>query len=167
MKENAELLTNIAQVAIAFAGFAGVVAAFSTFRLAPEATAFRIRMLVAVALLVLVASLAPTIVAAFGISDHAVTRICALFFAVGAVSIAVGMWFPLRRLYREGLLKTQAITIIWYTITAALIVVLLIVAAGGFAGLATAWYLTALFFGLVLCCFYFITTMFAIELGKR
>jgi len=167
MSEYAELLATIAQVAIAFAGFAGVVAAFSTFRLAPEATAYRIRMLVAVALLVLVSSLAPPVVAAFGISGHAALRICALLLAVGAISVATGMWSPLRRLYREGLLQTQAITAVWYTITGAMIVALLIVAAGGLVGLAPALYLTGLFFGIVLCCFYFIATLFAIELGKR
>jgi len=35
MAEEADLLRTIAQISITFAGFAGVVAAFGTFRLAP------------------------------------------------------------------------------------------------------------------------------------
>jgi hypothetical protein len=42
MTEHADLLRTIAQISIAFAGFAGVIAAFGRFHLAPEATAFRV-----------------------------------------------------------------------------------------------------------------------------
>jgi len=42
MAEEADLLRTIAQISIAFAGFAGVVAAFGTFRLAPIDRSFKL-----------------------------------------------------------------------------------------------------------------------------
>ena len=166
MTEHADLLQTIAQIAIAFAGFAGVVAAFSTFRLAPEATAYRVRLMVAVALLTLLASLLPFIPVAFGISEDAALRISAFFFGLGTIAVAVWAWGGLRPLYQAGLLNTQVITTVWYTIGAVLIIGLMTVAAGGIATLGPAIYLGGLFFGIILCCFYFFMLMLAIELGK-
>jgi len=42
MAEEADLLRTIAQISITFAGFAGVVAAFGTFRLAPIDQSFKL-----------------------------------------------------------------------------------------------------------------------------
>jgi len=50
MMEYSGLLETLAQLFIAFAGFAGIIAAFSTIRLSPEITVFRLRALIAVAL---------------------------------------------------------------------------------------------------------------------
>jgi len=50
MFEFAELVYVLAQIFVAFAGFAGVIAAFGSIRLSPDATAFRARFLVAIAL---------------------------------------------------------------------------------------------------------------------
>ena len=167
MAEQADLLLTIAEIAIALAGFAGVVAAFGTFRLAPEATAFRVRLMVTEAVMVLVAALLPFVIATFGVSESTALRISAFLLGLGMIGVAVWAWVGLRPLYQAGLLKTQVITTVWYTIGAALAIGLLSVAAGRMVVIAPAIYLSGLFFGIVLCCFYFIMLILAADLGQH
>jgi hypothetical protein len=167
MTQHSDLLLTLAQIFIAFAGFAGVVAAFSHFRLAPEATAYRVRLMVAVALLMLLGSLLPLVFEATGMSAEGVTRLSASFLASGGIAIGLWAWQRLRPLYRAGLLNTQLITTVWYATTAMLVLGLFGVGAGFSQALAPAMYLGALFFGIVLCSYYFFMLMLAIELGKR
>ena len=166
MTDYATLLMTFAQIAAVFAGFAGIVAAFSTFRLAPEATAYRVRLLVEVALLVVLASLVPLVAAAFGISDRVSWRISALAFAVGSIGIQWASWGATRDLIRRDLIKTKMIATVIYIIGTTLTVTLLIIAAGGLMMLAPGLYMSALFFALALCCYYFTVMMLAIDLGK-
>jgi hypothetical protein len=167
LTEQADLLLTIAEIAIALAGFAGVVAAFSTFRLAPEATVFRVRLMVAEALMVLVAALLPIVIVKFGVSESTALRISAFLMGLGVTGVAVWAWIGLRPLYQAGLLKTQVITTVWYTIGVALAIGLFSVAAGYMVVIAPAIYLSGLFFGIVLCCFYFIMLILAADLGKH
>jgi len=167
MVDQAELLQTIAQISIAFAGFAGVVAAFSKFRLAPEAAIFRVRLMVVVALVTLLFSLFPFLPPKFGLSASASWRLSAFLLGIIIFSLSLWSWSDLRPLYQAGLLKTQKITAAWYLFSALLIVALFLSASGLINSIAPAIYLTGLFFGLALCSFYFVMLMIDVELEKK
>jgi len=164
--EHADLLQTIAQISIAFAGFAGVVAAFSKFRLDPEAAIFRIRLMVVVALVTLLFSLFPLLPPNFGLSESDSWRISAFLFSLTIISISIWSWVRLRFLYQAGLLNTQKITIVWYLAAVILIIALFVTISGRIDSFTPAIYITALFFGLALCSFYFIMLIVAVELEK-
>ncbi len=167
MTEYRGLLEILAQIFIAFAGFAGVVAAFSTIRLSPEATVFRVRSLVAVALFALIASLLPFLPEAFGASEVAALRISAFLFGLGMCGIALWIWRQLSPLYKAGVLDTQIFATLEYIAAGLITIGLFAVSAGRFAELAPAIYLSGLFLGIVLCSFYFIMVILAVEMGTR
>lgn len=167
MIDEADLLQTIAQIAIAFAGFAGVVAAFSKFQLAPEAAIFRVRLMVVIALAVLLFSLFPFLPPKFGLSESATWRLSASLLGIVVLIVAFWSWRRLKPLYQAGLLRTQKITVLWYSAGALLVVGLFGSAAGLFGSLAAAIYIAGLFFSLVLCSFYFIMLMIAVELEKE
>ena len=120
MAEYKSLLQIFAQVFIAFAGFAGVIAAFSTIRLSPEVTAFRVRSLVAVALFSLFAALLPFLPEEFGASGTNAIRIASAPVAVGIVGLSIWIWRQSIPLYKAGILDTQIYAILEYTIAAIL-----------------------------------------------
>jgi len=167
MAEFTSLLQILAQVFIAFAGFAGVVAAFSTIRLSPEVTAFRVRSLVAVALFAMVAALLPFLFEEFGASGTDALRIAGVPVAVGIIGLSIWIWRQSLPLYKAGVLHTQAFAIAEYVIAAMLAAAILAVSAGLLADLAAAIYLTTLFFGLALCSYYFILVILAVDLQSR
>jgi hypothetical protein len=167
MIDEADLLQTIAQISLAFAGFAGVVAAFSKFRLAPEAAIFRVRLMVVIALAILLFSLFPFLPPKFGVTELATWRLSAFLLSIVVLIIAFWSWRHLKPLYQAGLLKTQKITVVWYSAGALLCVGLLGSAAGLFGSLASAIYVTGLFFSLALCSFYFVMLMIAVELDTE
>jgi hypothetical protein len=124
MTEHADLLRTIAQISIAFAGFAGVIAAFGRFHLAPEVTVFRVRMMVGVALVTLLYSLAPFPPMALGLSESYNWRISAALLGTGLVAFYARTWTRLKPLFRAGLLDTQKHAIVVYSIGAMQIVAL-------------------------------------------
>ena len=164
MTEYRYLLEILSQVFIAFAGFAGVIAAFSTIRLSPEATIFRVRALVAVALFSLVASLLPLILGAFNISEVANVRISALVFGLGMSGIVLWAGRRLLSLYSARLLDTQIYAVVLFSIGAFAILALIVVSGGLLREIAGAVYMSGLFLNLVLCSYYFIMVIFAVEL---
>lgn len=164
MTEYRELLEILAQVFIAFAGFAGVIAAFSTIRLSPEATAFRLRALVAVALFSLVVSLLPFLVGAFGASDVASVRISAFVAALGMSGFTVWVIRELLALYSARLLDTQVYAVLLIGVGVLAIFALFAVSVGLLEEKASAVYLCGLFINLVLCSYYFIMVIFAVEM---
>jgi hypothetical protein len=156
-----------AEISVAFAGFAGVVGAFSKFRVVPEAIALRVRFLVSVALTVLIGSILPPVLLALQISDTVTIRVSALFLDLCITLLAVYAWRELRPLQRAGLIRTQFITAVLYAIGIPFIFALAVVAAGGWAAHAAQIYLAALAAGLVSCCWYFIQLMFTVDIGRR
>jgi len=164
MTEYRELLETLAQLFIAFAGFAGIVATFSTIRLSPEATVFRLRALVAVALFALVVSLLPILIEAFNGTEVATLRISAFLFGVGMCGIFLWIWRQLLPLYSAHVLDTQLFAAL-QTIAGVLIMVgLFSVSAGLFVEMAAAIYLSGLFMGIIMCSFYFIMVILAVEI---
>jgi len=164
MREHSDLLLTIAEISIAFAGFASVVAAFSRFRLEAEAAIFRVRLMVIVSLSTLLFALLPLLPPKFGASEAASWQISAMIIAVIIIALSLWAWRRLKPLYSIGLIHTQKITAVWYTCTAILIAGLIASAVGLLAELAPAIYLSTLFFGLVLCSFYFIMLIAAVSL---
>ncbi len=156
-----------AELSVAFAGFAGVVGAFSKFRVVPEAVALRVRFLVTMALTVLVGSLLPPVLIAIGFPESVAIRVCAFFIAICMTGVTVWAWRGLRPLQRAGLIKTQIPSAIMYAIVCPFIIALSIVAVGGLAPHAASIYLGALFAGIASCCWYFILRMFSIDIGRR
>lgn len=167
MAEEADLLRTIAQISIAFAGFAGVVAAFGTFRLAPEVTAFRVRMMVKIALATLLFSLLPFLPVEFGLSESDGWRVSAPLFALGMVALSFQAWTGLRPLFRAGLLDTQKHATVVYSIGATLIVALFASATERVAPYAPAVYVSGLFFGLAMSSYYFIMLMIAVDIDRK
>ena len=156
-----------AELSVAFAGFAGVVGAFSKFRVVAEAIALRVRFLVSVALTVLIASLLPPVLLALRVSEVVTLRVSAFFVAICLTIVSVWAWRSFRPLQRAGLINTQLATAIVYAIAIPFVVALWIVASGGFAAHAASIYLATLLVGIVSCCYYFILLMFAIDIGQK
>lgn len=164
MMEYSDLLAILAQLFVAIAGFAGIIAAFSTIRLSPEATVFRLRALVAVALFALVISLLPFLLEAFDTSETASLRISAFVFGVGLCGITVWIWRQLRPLYAAGVLDTQIFAALQSVAGALTIIGLFAVSAGVVIEMAPAIYLSGLFLGIVMCSFYFVMVVLAVEI---
>ena len=156
-----------AELSVAFAGFAGVVGAFSKFRVVPEAIALRVRFLVTLALTVLIGSILPPVLIAVRVSEVVTTRVSAFVLATCITLMAVWAWPKLRSLQRAGLIHTQIATAIMYAVWCPINIALFVVAAGGLAAHAAAIYLGALFFGIVSCCWLFVLLMFTIDIGRR
>ena len=156
-----------AELSVAFAGFAGVVGAFSKFRVVPEVIALRVRFLVTVALIVLIGSLLPPVLTTLPVSENVTMRVSAFVIAICMSLVFVWSWRKFRPLQRAGLIHTQIATAIMYAVVCPFIIALWVVAAGGLASNAAAIYLAALFMGVVSCCWYFILLMFAIDIGQR
>ena len=156
-----------AELSVAFAGFAGVVGAFSKFRVVPEATALRVRFLIVVALTVLIGSILPPVLVAIHVSEVVTLRVSALVIGICFALTLVWAWRSIRPLQRAGLIHTQAITVIMYVLGCPLVAGYFVVAAGGLATHAAAIYLGGLFFGIVCCCWYFILLMFSVDIGRR
>lgn len=166
MTEHSGLLLACAQIAVALAGFSGVVAAFSKFRLHPAATAFRVRLMVAASLSTVLFSLAPFVPMLFGAGEQASWRICSAVMALGGAAFPFWAVRSARRLYKAGILHTQPVTIVTNIIGGALTIALFASAAGLIEGRQAAIYVAALYFTLTLCAYYFLMQMFAIDLGK-
>ena len=156
-----------AELSVAFAGFAGVVGAFSKFRVAQEAITLRVRFLILVALTVLIGSILPPVLVAINVSEVVTIRVSALVMGICIAPVLVWAWRSLRPLQRAGLIQTQTITVIIYILAGPLVIGYFVVAAGGLPTLAAAIYLGGLFFGIVCCCWYFVLLMFSVDIGRR
>jgi hypothetical protein len=163
--EHAAQLGVYAQLAVGFAGFAGVIGAFSEFRMHAEATAFRVRAMVTLALMEVLFALLPPLIAAFGIPAEAVWRIAGAALALCGTAAIVVMSRQASVLYRVGrLMKVAA----WVLSGAAVLVFAPLWATVlGFApGWASACYFAALFFGVFVCAYHFMLLMVAVRLDR-
>jgi len=167
MMQYSGLLEILAQLFIAFAGFAGIVAAFSTIRLSPVATVFRLRALVVVALFALGASLLPFLPEAFNVTETESLRICSFLFAVGTCGIALWIWRQLWPIYSAGVLDTQKFAALQSVAAALLAIALFAVSVGLVVEMGPAIYLSGLFLGIVMCSFYFVMVILAVEIKTR
>jgi len=167
MMQYSGLLEILAQLFVAFAGFAGIVAAFSTIRLSPEATVFRLRALVVVALFALGVSLLPFLPEAFNATEAESLRISSFLFAVGTCGITLWIWRQLRPIYSAGVLDTQIFAAVQSVVAVLIIIALFAVSAGLVVEMGPAIYLSGLFLGIVMCSFYFVMVILAVEIKTR
>ena len=152
-----------AQLGVGFAGFAGVIGAFSKFRIHIEATVFRVRAMVALALMEVLFSLLPMLVAGFGVADEMAWRISAAVLASAGLAALLIMAPAARRLYQLGrLLRTAAYVLC--VVCAILIVPLYLTAFGVRPRFAISAYFTYLFFGMIVCAYHFFMVMVAVRL---
>ena len=156
-----------AEISVAFAGFAGVVGAFSKFRVVPEAVTLRVRFLVSMALTVLIGSIVPPVLLALRVSQPVTMRVSAFIIAACVLFVSVYAWRGLRPLQRAGLIHTQIVTAIMYAICIPFIGVLFVIAMGGLTSYAATIYVAALLIGLISCCWYFIQLIFTVDIGRR
>lgn len=163
--EHAAQLSTYSQVAVGFAGFAGVIGAFSRFRMHPQATAFRVRAMVATALLEVIFSLLPPLVAAYVADATLSWRICCGILALVGSGFLVLMARQASVLYRVGRLMRNAAYVLCAVAVVA-IAPLYAVAAGLLQQQAAAAYLTMLFFGMILCAYHFLLLMIAVQLDE-
>lgn len=163
--EAAAQLSIYSQVAVGFAGFAGVIGAFSRFRMHAEATAFRVRAMVGVALLEVIFSLLPPLVAGFGAGEALTWQICSGLLAVVTTGLLVVMVRQASILYRVGRLMRNAAYVL-SAVGLAAIVPLYATAAGVTGAYAAATYFAMLFFGMALCSYHFILLMVAVQLDE-
>lgn len=163
--ESAAQLGIYAQLGVGFAGFAGVIGAFSKFRIHAEATAFRVRAMVTLALLLAIFSLLPMLVAGFGASEAATWRISGGALAVVATVAVAIMARQASVLYRMGRLMKWAAYLL--ATIATLLILPLYASAAGYAGAyASAFYFALMFFALIVCAYHFILLMIAVQLDE-
>ena len=161
-----DYLQLFAQLYIAIAGFAGIIAAFGTFNIAPEVITFRVRFLVTVALFGLIMSLLPAFPSLYGAPETDALRISSLLFAMGFFGIVIATWRILSPLYKTGLIHTQMFSAVLYFFAFCEAIALIVVAAGLLPQFAWGIYLSGLLYGLVLCSNYFVMMMFSADIGK-
>lgn len=152
-----------AQLAVGFAGFAGVIGAFSRFRMHALATAFRVRAMVALAMMEALFSLLPMLVGAFGVSEPMIWRVCGGLLAVSGGGAVAVMAPQAAILYRAGRLMRIAAYVL--CVAAALVLVpLFATALGAMPGYAEACYFATMFFGMAVCAYHFVMVMIAVRL---
>lgn len=102
--EATEVLTVLAEVAVAFAGFSGIVTAFR--RRDPDHWSpldrFRFRFMVEFSLATLSLSLTPLMLAGLGLAEPALWQISSLLLGVGALLYLLRSWLGLRRIVAGG-----------------------------------------------------------------
>ena len=157
-------LALFAQLAVTFAGFAGVIGSFSQFRMHAEATAFRVRSMVALGVGECVMALLPIILANFGLSERAVWTIAGGLLALVTLTLLVVLGRGATRLYRAGWLFRGAA----YVLMLGNLLVALPLAAASLG--LVAWpvpplYFAVLFFGLTVCAYHFAMLINAVRLG--
>lgn len=163
--EAAAQLSTYSQVAVGFAGFAGVIGAFSRFRMHAQATAFRVRAMVGVALMEVIFSLLPPLVSGFGAGEALTWRICAGLLAVVTTGLLLVMVRQASILYRVGRLMRNAAYLL-SAVGVVVIVPLYATAAGVTGSRAPATYFAMMFFGMALCSYHFILLMVAVQLDE-
>lgn len=161
--EHISLLLTYAQLSIAFAGFAGVIGAFSRFTVASTVVAFRVRGMVVLALITLSYSLAPFAPAGFGVPTDIVWRMsCGFAFTVGAVAIPV---FALKvlPLFRQRLLHTQWVNYAWYAIGVAALAANAAAVTGLIPGAAAGVHFLTLMYLTVVCAYNFVMLIMSVR----
>lgn len=111
--ETSDVLSVLAEVSVAFAGFAGIVTAFR--RRTPDhwnaLDRFRFRFMVEFSLVTLFLSLLPFFVLAFDVAEARVWAWCSVPLAVGALVYLLRSAVSVRRLLAAGLDVSRTLTV--------------------------------------------------------
>jgi hypothetical protein len=163
--DSAAQLQAYGQLAIGFAGFAGVIGAFSHFRMHAQATAFRVRAMVVLALGEALFSLLPSLIASYGVSDTVTWRFAGGALAVASTAMIIVLARQASILYRVGrLMKTAA-----YVLCVAGVIgvtPLYFAALGLIDRYAAGSYFAMMFFGVIVCSYHFTMLIIAVRLDE-
>jgi hypothetical protein len=145
--QEAELLFTIAEIAVAFAGFASIVSVLGRrySKDDPRLDSFRIRTMLQASLGAVFSSLFPFLPANFGVSDPLVWRISALVGVVAFGILGAEWWLRYRELNRQGLRESAFIPYIFTALELGVFIPLILVIFGSFPQLAFRFYLAALY----------------------
>jgi hypothetical protein len=145
------------------AGFAGVIGAFSQFRMHAEATAFRVRSMVSLAIGEMIFALLPIVLANFGISPGLLWGIAGVLLAVFASALMSYLGRSARRLYARGhLLRRAAQLMVVFGLAALIPLWLALLGIGGLE--VVPCYFALLFYGMAVCGYHFILLIYAVRL---
>ena len=161
--ENLSLFETVAEVSVAFAGFAGVVSVFGGSSLHPLVRVGRIRVMIISSLLALLCALAPATVAQFDVSETEMWRISAFILSTATLTRLALVYRWLVPLYTQGLMARTRISLFLHFISAASIATLGMVAGGAFPTLAGALYSCGLLYLLALSCYHFFLLIMSVQ----
>lgn len=154
----------MAQIAVAFAGFAGVIGAFSTFTTDARAVTFRVRAMVVLSLHALLMAIAPFAIAAFGLAPEAAWRIACGYGALQAIVVVIALVWQGLPIFRERLLRTAPINLCLNLVGVAIIGLLGALATGLLSvDMAANVYVAAIAYVIFLCAYNFLMLIISID----
>ncbi len=157
-------LLAMAQIAVAFAGFAGVIGAFSRFTTDARAVTFRVRAMVALSLHALLMAIAPFALAAFDLAPEAAWRVACGYAALQAIIVSAALVMQGMPIFREKLLRTAYLNLAWNLIGAVVIGFLgAVTIALLSADIAPRLYVAAIAYVVFLCAYNFLMLIFSID----
>ena len=159
-----ELLPTIAEVSVAFAGFASLVTVLGQRHSGDdfEVNVVRLRGMLETSLIAVIFSLTPFLPREFGVSDVASWRLASAFFALtGSARLAVA--FGRGRASHANASLAQALVLV----QAVAIVLLASIAVGLVAERASGFYLIALFIYLSVSTFFFLRLVLSLVSSQR
>lgn len=116
--QTSDVLSVLAEVSVAFAGFAGIVTAFR--RRTPDhwnaLDRFRFRFMVEFSLVTLLLSLLPFFVLAFDVADARVWSLCSVPLSLGALVYLLRSAVRVRRLLAAGLAVSRGLAAVSFTV---------------------------------------------------
>jgi len=128
--QGADVLLTIAELAVAFAGFASVVVLFQHRDPGhwPAAVGIRLRTMIESSLVTLFAALLPFVLHHLGLAGPSLWTICSLALAIGTTAFALRIWRRSREVVASGGLS-GAFSAAMGALTACVVVVLVLSAA--------------------------------------
>lgn len=153
----AEILFTIAEVAVAFAGFASIVGVLGRRYSSddPRLDSFRLRTMLGASLAVVGSSLFPFLPNTYGASDPLIWRISALVALVAYGIGATKWWLDYRELNRQGVREPGFIVYVFLVLELSCGTTYLFIVFGLFPHLAFPFYLTALLLNLLEAAVFF------------
>jgi hypothetical protein len=148
--KDADLLLTIAEVAVAFAGFASLVSVLGRrySRDDPRLDGLRLRGMLLSSLIVVAFALFPFLPMRFGVTDAEVWRISSgTYFATNAL-LVLPFARRTRRLAQEGVGEPPSLYLFYFVVEVVVSTLLVVVALGFFPRFASSFYITGLFVGL-------------------
>jgi hypothetical protein len=150
----ADLLLTTAEIAVAFAGFAGLISVIGRGSASdPRRAAFLLRFALEVSLFVVAFSLIPLLPLSYGLAAESSWRLSSFLFVAASQMASVAM---IRRLRQAGFAFSVGIQATVFVLSVGADLLLVVNALGLFGSAAFPVYLTGLFANLGLAGFYFL-----------
>jgi hypothetical protein len=160
--QNAGLLETIAEVSVAFAGFAGIVSVFGRSQIDPAVRMWRIRIMILTSLFTLMFAFLPAILHQFRMPETALWRFGALLLGTGMAGqfFLVFRWMPVS--YRQSF-STQPMGLVLTVSSITFVITQIFVAFGMAPTFAPALYSCGLLYLLLLSSYHFFRLIMAVQ----